>query len=85
MEENRIALLGIITPSILIISVLSLGFFPLLQNPKAIHVINGILLAVLVLLLPMVLKMIKKNNSEKISVFIALIAAIIAINISQDH
>lgn len=68
------ALLGIITPSVLIISILSLGFFPLLQNPKALGIIKGILIAVLVLLIPMVFKLIKKNIPGKKEVAIASIA-----------
>lgn len=73
------ALLGIITPSVLIISTLSLGFFPLLQNPKAEKVTEGILLAVLVLFFPIVFKMIKKNISGKRGWFIACTALLLSV------
>ncbi|MBO7332362.1 MAG: chromate transporter [Alphaproteobacteria bacterium] len=73
------ALLGIITPSFFIISTLSLGFFPLLQNPKANKVIAGILIAVLVLLIPMIFKMVKKNIVGKRGYFIAFLSLLLSL------
>ena len=65
------ALMGMITPSLVIISILSFGLIPLLKRTEALHLIDGVLMGVLVLLIPVVFKMAEKYLTGKRSVLAA--------------
>ena len=76
------ALMGVITPSVVIISLLSFGLMPLLKSSEAIHMIDGILMGVLALLTPIVYQMIKKHLNEKKTIFIACVALLLRLGIN---
>ena len=74
-----VATLGMVSPSLLIISVIAVFLEQIMQYPAVGHAIEGIKVVVCALLLQTVLTMAKKNLSDLIGILTALAAFMLAV------